>query len=69
MTEQQRSLEGGDVIENSITSCDKVNQILSKSQPADQHSETVTHVEIIEEEQIYFENIKMVKIIEILISA
>ena len=45
MTKQQRLLEGGGVIVNSITSCDKNNQTLSKSQPVDHQPETVTHAE------------------------
>ena len=55
MTAQQRLLEGGGVIDNSITSYNQNNQnnqILSKSQPVDHQPETVTQVENIEEEQI-----------------
>ena len=51
MTEQ-RSLEGEGVIYNSITLCDKNNQILSKSKPVDHQPEAFTHAEHIEEEQI-----------------
>ena len=45
MTEQQTTLEGGGVIDNSITSCDKNNQNLSISQPLDHQPETVMEAE------------------------